>query len=268
MLHGLMLGMWMTAASLVGVWLWRTGAVRRILQIPMAVLVLPLLATTLLCKSTGAMLLLAGGLIVLEAGRILRTNLVVYAVVLSVPLYMAARAKGWWHGEQLLDLAAMVDEDRAESYRFRLENEDLLLERALQKPLWGWGGWGRWRVQDEWGKDVSTSDGLWVIALGETGLVGLAAVTGATLLPVILFIRRIPVRRWARPESAAGAALAMLLVLHALDNLPNAMPNSIFYLVAGGLGGFSVTAARDRIPFARRRIATPAPLAGRTTTET
>ena len=61
---GLELGLWMTAASLAGWWLWRCGALKRIGQIPFGSVLLPILmGTTILCRSTGALALLLIGMV-------------------------------------------------------------------------------------------------------------------------------------------------------------------------------------------------------------
>ena len=72
----------------------------------------------------------------------------------------------------------------------------------MERPVWGWGGWGRNRVFDTSGRDVSVTDGMWVIYLGVYGLVGLVAWTALLLLPSYLFLIRYPVRSWATPEVA------------------------------------------------------------------
>ena len=168
---------------------------------------------------------------------------------------MVVRAEGLWHGEQAVVAARALSEERARSLEFRLENEDLILTRALEKRWFGWGGWGRWRVRDDEGRDITISDGLWVIALGETGLVGLASLTAMILLPVVLLLRRVPAARWGHPAAAPAAALAVLLVLYMLDSLANAMPNPIYMLAAGGLGGLTLAAPRSR------SVADPSPRA-------
>src|SRR5256885_744255 len=62
MQHGLACAMWMTTSTIVGVWLWTSGALKRIGFVPMYLLVLPLLVTAVLCKSAGALILLLAGL--------------------------------------------------------------------------------------------------------------------------------------------------------------------------------------------------------------
>ena len=62
MQSGLAVGMWMTAASLVGVWMWVTGSLKRLWGMPVGALLCVLLPTTVLCKSTGALMFLFAGL--------------------------------------------------------------------------------------------------------------------------------------------------------------------------------------------------------------
>jgi hypothetical protein len=112
-------------------------------------------------------------------------------------------------------------------------------------------------VYNDKGKDIAITDGLWVIYIGTTGVVGLTGVILTILLPSILFWWRCPPEFWRHPMAAPGAAFAVLLPLHMLDNLWNAMLNPVYVLVMGatvGLGA-SVAAAARRAP----RYAAPAP---------
>ena len=192
----------------------------------------------MLCKSIGALLLLAVGILVLQVARRTKSNLVVWALILVPPLYMAARAPGAWSGESLVELArSYINAERAESLEFRLINEDMLAAKALQRPMFGWGGWGRNRVFDEQGRDISVTDGMWIIALGTNGLVGLASLTLVFLLPVALLLRRCPAGSWGDPEVAPAAGLAVLMGLCLIDYLSNALINPIYMLAAGSLMG-------------------------------
>ncbi len=115
----------------------------------------------------------------------------------------------------------------------------------MQRPVFGWGGWGRARVHDENDKDVSVTDGLWIIALGNHGVVGLVSHVAILTLPLLILAARCPARRWNDPDVAPAATLAVLLVLYMIDNLSNAMFNPIYYLAAGALLG---PRALDRVP--------------------
>ena len=116
-------------------------------------------------------------------------------------------------------------------------NEDLLKKKALQRPIFGWSSWGRTLVWDEENRRTATFDGLWIIALAESGLVGLTSVTLVLLLPGALLMRRSSAAAWLSPALAAAVALSLVVALHMLDNLFNAMANPIFMLAAGGTVG-------------------------------
>jgi O-antigen ligase len=92
-------------------------------------------------------------------------------------------------------------------------------------------------VLNEWGKDISTTDGEWIIALGTSGVVGLSALTMIYLLPVIRLWWRLKGPLWSDPSFAAVAALAVILTLYSIDNILNAMLNPVITAVMGGVNG-------------------------------
>lgn len=249
--NGLALGMWMSGASFVGFVLWKSGSLRHIRGIPVGGLLVVLVLTSVLCKSFGALALLATGVATYWLSQRFRTAIPVLCLVAAAPLYLGLRLTGAWSGESLAAASAQIgSEERAESLRFRLQNEELLVARAMQKQIIGWGRFGRFLVRDEQGRQLSIPDGLWVIMLGQFGLVGLAALPGVLLLPVLLLLRRYPVRMWGHPLVAPAAGLAIVLTLFMIDNLFNAMSNPLFMLAAGGLTGLR----RQKLLFDRPRI--------------
>jgi hypothetical protein len=239
---GLELGMWMTAASLAGWWLWRCGAIKRIGPFPFGAMLLPILiGTTILCRSTGAIALLACGVILLWFSVRVRTRLVMASVLFVAPLYVTLRVSNLWSGKQAVDLAeSVVGPVRAESLEYRFKCEKLLITKAVEQPVFGWGGWGRsdvfFHANTPFAKKVPT-DGLWIILLGTKGYVGLTLFYLAMTLPVALFVRRFPARQWGDPRAAAGSLAMVLLILYTVDCLLNAFPNIIYLTLAGGLIG-------------------------------
>lgn len=272
MQHGLMVAAWMMSASLVGVWLWLSGAVRRIGGVPLVWLLVPLVGTALSCKSLGALVLLGVGFCSLLAVKYLRWTGVLVALAVLPVTFMGARIAGRTGGDTLVALATMVNPDRAESLEFRLRNEDLLMRKALRRPLLGWG-WGLGRVQDEWGNDEAVTDGLWIILLGGYGLVGLGALYGALLLPPAVVAWRVRKLR-APPEATAPVlALCAIAILFAVDTIPNAMVNPFFSLICGGLAsGIAILSPRTGLPAARPgpapQTGTPRPGTGISPTDT
>jgi hypothetical protein len=156
-----------------------------------------------------------------------------------------------------------LNAERAQSLDFRFDNEAILSEKAREKMLFGWGGWGRNRVYDyNWEgvlEDITTTDSLWIIAFGVNGCVGLASVTASLLLPVICFSFRYPARLWFTPKIAPAAVLAVCTTLFMLDSVLNNMYNPIFAMVSGGLSGIasnppeSLTPKRTRPKLSPRR---------------
>jgi hypothetical protein len=167
------------------------------------------------------------------------------ALLVAVPLvYIPARVTGAWSGDNLVSfISGTISADRADSLHCRLLNEKILAQRAMERPLFGWATWGGSRVYDDQGKDVSVTDGLWIITLGCHGLYGLTLMILVILLPVITFLRRVPSHLWSGPCAGPAAALAVLLALYMVDCLLNAMINPIFMVMAGGIAGLSATAA-------------------------
>lgn len=235
MQHGLMVGMWMGMASLTGIWLWISGSVRKLFRVPMSWLLAPLLITTLLCKSLGALVLLAIGLGVLWATRAVPSRAFVLILALLAPLYLALRIPKAWSGSDLTEASLMISPDRSSSLKFRIVNEDMLVDRALQRPVFGWGGWGRARVRDHTGHDISVTDGLWIIVIGNEGFVGLFGMVSVFLAPLWSLIRGFPVPFWRHPAVAPAVALCVMVLVYLVDCIFNNMNNPAYTMAVGGL---------------------------------
>lgn len=222
---------------LFGWGLMRAGSTRRHLLPRMQLLTSMALIATLMGKSLGGVGLTFGTAMALWLGERLRTRAIIILMLGVAPLYISTRAAGTWSGEEVVNfIATNISERRAQSFEFRLINEDILLEKALRRPILGWGGWGRNRVFDENGKDLSVTDGHWIIALGIHGFVGLIAWLLATLLPSGMILARL---RQYRIRSARDKTILLLVaaipIIHAIDCLVNAMPNPIYPILMGGL---------------------------------
>jgi hypothetical protein len=238
---GLECGMWMTAVSLTAWWFWRCGVIKKVGSISFGKVLLPiLLIVTFFCRSTGAAALLVGGTFLLWASTRFQTRMLLWALLLVGPFYVALRVPNIWSGEQLVNLAEMsVGQERARSLKVRFTSEDLLIARAIQQPLLGWGGWGRSLVYypDE-SRQVPT-DGLWIIILGTKGFVGLTLFYLAMELPLLLFLLRFPVRIWHNPQVAPATLAATFLGIYLIDCLLNGFINIIYVSLAGGLIGIT-----------------------------
>ena len=226
----------MTAASTAGIWLWASGALKNILGIPFGWCLLALVGTTVLCKVAGGLILLLIGASLWPLLKMSRSRLPAIGLILVPILYLSTRATGLWAGDEAVQfIGAIFNERRASSLQFRLHNENLLVAKALESPVFGWGGWGGARVYNSAGQYAAFTDGMWVIAIGNNGLVGLTALYSALLLPMVLLVRRCPYRLLQTPEMAPVSVVSILVALYSVDCLANAMLNPIYYLALGGV---------------------------------
>lgn len=230
--HGLWVGIFTTLAILASLGLWRvtpTG-VRPWDRLRWLVLAGGLLVVLVLAKSLGALMIaIAFGTVVLFGGR--RVVLLMAAGVAAlVLLYPMARGLGLVPVEQVAALAEALDAERAESFEFRLRSEDLLLDKANDKAVFGWGGWGRNLVYNEWGQQTAITDGAWIIVMGAMGWVGYLTQFGLLCLPLCLLAFR-------REVPAETVFLSVVLSANLLDLIPNATLETITWLLAGAVAG-------------------------------
>jgi hypothetical protein len=151
-------------------------------------------------------------------------------------LYPALRAFNLFPAETLVDTVQLISPERAGSLKQRFDQEKQLLERARERVMFGWGRFGRSRVYDEWGIDVSVTDGRWIVTLGQFGLVGFLAEFGLLAFPVF---RAAGARRFASSaqEKLYLAALSVMISLNIVDLVPNALLAPWTWLLAGALLG-------------------------------
>jgi hypothetical protein len=238
MQHGLAVAAFMMAATLTAFWLWQTGAVKQVWNIPISWLFGALFMSFVLARSTGALSIFVIGVVFLFIGKQLRTALPIFLLIaaIGVYIYINAETTTYFTDQFVSYLSQIFPPDRVASLEFRFNNEELLVDHAREKIVFGWGGWNRARViMPDTGK-LAIQDSMWVLAFGENGTVGLVSVFTAMLLPVVaLFWTRCPARTWTNPKVAPVVALAVIVVLYMLDCVMNAMVNPIYILACGGI---------------------------------
>ncbi len=200
-----------------------------------------LIGTLIACKSMGAMFygIVATPVLWLTTPRI--QVRVVRWLALVILFYPLLRLADLVPVEAIVAKVKEIDVARAASLQFRFDNEEVLLEKARQKLLFGWGGWGRNRVYDEFsGENTTVADGQWIIGLGSGGLLLHFIVFGAILFPVLRaarFVQRLP----ARSDSAKMlAGLCLVVAFGALDLLPNGLFHYLIFFMSGALYGVSI----------------------------
>ena len=263
MQHGLMVGLFMASATVVGFWLWLSGTKKTLGPLPMSWLVVAMILVTLLCKSAGSIVLMLAAIATLLLIYHANYRALFVVLILAGPTYVITRTAGLWNGEQLVNAAEDVfGAERAGSIEGRMFNEDLFTKRADERPILGWSGWNRFQVTDHNGKLQTTPDGMWVIARGQFGFVGLLALGSVLLLPAIVLRVRYPAEIWKRAGFGPALALTMLVLMFTIDCLMNAMVSPMYVLALGGLIGVlphgKVVGSKNRaraIPSKRRALA-------------
>src|SRR5262249_15877679 len=140
-----------------------------------------------LCRTLGA---LAYGAILMPLVRWAkpRTQLRVAVVLVAITLaYPMLRTEDLVPTTFVVDAAGAVDADRAASLKVRFDNGKMGVGRGGERIWLGWGRWGRNRIysEEDAGKDMSITDGRWIITLGTFGLFGFFAEFGLLALSVL-----------------------------------------------------------------------------------
>jgi len=218
---------------------------------PAAYLV-PILA---LCKTLGAVIYAATLVPLAMFARPKTCVKIAAALLIFVCVYPALRTQSLVPVESIVGAAGSVSKERADSFVVRISNEKMLMEKANQKPLFGWGGWGRNRIYDAWdSKDITITDGGWIIyfgAFGWFGYLGLFGMFAVAALRANSFIKRAE-----EQDAKIVSALALMLAMNIADMLPNANLTPLTFVIAGSIAR---KLAHARVVKKSPRAAVPAP---------
>jgi len=225
--HGLVLGIFFSTAVIAAWGLYRHTKDNKWLYLGIWIL-----GTLAISKTLGAfaITLLILALMICVPKRLHMT--VIACISASILLYPMLKGAGLVPTERVVALASAIDPERAGSLNVRLRNEDMLLDRANQKPIFGWGSYGRNRIYNEWGRDVSITDGGWVITIGGGGWVRYIGRFGLlTWAMIALYARR------KEDIDPITITLGFALCANMIDAIPNSGITPITMVMAGALAG-------------------------------
>lgn len=237
--HGIWAAFYLLMAIVAAFALWKTGAFKsnwKFLLIGMY-----LTGVLILAKSLGAWLFAAVLIpVIVLFGMKWQMRLAVCIAAFAIT-YPAMKGAGLVPETTILEAAASIDEDRAASLDFRFHNENRLLERAQEKPLFGWGNYDRNQIMNPSNGMIETiTDGRWIILIGQLGWLGFLAEFGLLVLPVFLLWREIRYREQG-DYSLLIIPLSLILAVNVFDMLPNATLTPLTWLMAGALTGYAET---------------------------
>lgn len=235
--HGLIASFFVMTTAVAAAALWRTR-LRSFQFLPPAGLTAYLSAILVLCKSFGA-LLYGVVLVPLLRWTSPRVHMRVAVVLVSISmLYPALRSFDLFPTHVLVETVAMISEERALSLEFRFVNEDKLLRHAFERPLFGWGRYGRNRVYSEQnGQDASVTDGMWIITIGQFGILGFVAQFGLLALGVFRAASASRHLRGPLQDTIFLSALALIVSANLIELIPNATLLPWTWLLSGALLG-------------------------------
>jgi hypothetical protein len=235
--HGLFVGIYLCIAAIAAMTLYREARREGRATPFWLVGAIWLLVVLFLSKNFGAMMIavvLTAAVFLLGRRSLLLIGLAVAAVVMVYPIL---RGAGWIPVDTVHEFIQSINADRAASLKFRLDTEDALLARASEKPLFGWGSWGRDLLHDPaTGNLVSIVDGIWVGVIGSFGWIGYIGRFGLLTAPILFFA----LRRRAVGDSFLPFGLIITLSATLIDLLPNSALVNYVWLMAGAVAGHAL----------------------------
>ncbi|MEO1196940.1 MAG: hypothetical protein AAFX45_12310 [Pseudomonadota bacterium] len=225
--HGLTVGFFLLMCVMMAFAMFRhTADKSRLLYLLAALWVLAVLAIS---RNLGALIL---GMVFIPLALLLPRYIQIRLTVLITGFFLVYPAV--WQAqilpvERFTEVIAVISEDRASSFAFRFQNEAEILARAAERPIWGWGGWDRWRVFDDQGRDTTIADGIWIITLGERGWVGYVCFFLILTLPIFFLTRA--ARR--KEPSHIIPIMALIMAANLLYMIPNSTLTPLTWLIMG-----------------------------------
>ena len=226
--HGLWVGFYIFTGVIAAASLWRAGQGPKWLLAAVWLFVILFFSRNL---GAFAICILSLGLLFF-LGRRLKT-IAVAAAAITILIYPALRQSNAIPLDTVLEVVGSIDRERMWSLGFRLRNEDELLERAAQKPMFGWAGWGRQHIYSSDGQKLSVSEGRWTQTIGARGWVGYIFFFGLLTCPALVLILK--GRRSNLP--ALSYTLAIITTGNLIYMLPNSTLTPVGLLVFGAFAG-------------------------------
>ena len=233
--HGLGVAFFVMTTVVAAAALWRART--RVAQLSPAGVTGYLSVILVLCKGVSA-LVYGAVLVVLVRWTSTKFQARIAVALVTIALcYPLLRSANLVPTDAIVEAATELSQDRADSLKFRFNNERRILDHASDRIFFGWGRFGRELVYDEkYGKNTSITDGQWIATLGTFGLVGFFAEFGLLVLPIYRVASALRFTVSMR-DGIYLAALALISATNTIDLLPNAGLTPWTWLVAGALLG-------------------------------
>ena len=165
--HGLLVAMFAAVVAVSALVLWNNKV--RVKQFSSKLIAYYFLVVLVMCKSLAAILYGAMAFVALKFTSSKQQYRIALIIASLTMLYPIMSIMHIFPHDTVVELAESIDADRAHSIKYRFDNEDILLAHGRDRFWFGWGGWGRNRVYNDAGVDVSVTDGKWILSFGQFG---------------------------------------------------------------------------------------------------
>lgn len=233
--HGLGLAFWMSTCILAAVALLK-NKIRSTILSPVVV-VCYLFVVLMFCKTWSAAAYAVLGMffiLKLRPSTQVKWSFIIAAIVI---LYPIAKVNEVIPEKEIISTISQYNPARAQSLEFRFQNENEMLAHVLEKPFFGWGGWGRNRIYSKWdGRDLSVTDGRWIAELGTNGWIGFLFYYAILLTPLYYALKTFKYIKEPK-DQVYFAALSIILAICIIDSIPNTGMGPMHLFLAGILLG-------------------------------
>lgn len=236
--HGLWVAFFIMVGTVSAIALMNAKLALKYIKLPLTWAVLFLFVVLILQKSLASLIY---AMLAFITVKLFSPNLRSKAVMIGaliVLMYPLLSILGQFPHKTIEDFAYSYSEQRGQSLNFRFENEKILLSRAYEKPLFGWGKWGRNHVHDDYtGETISVTDGKWIILFGVSGWYGMIAEFGLLILALFMANKAINERLLSKNEKEFLSIHIIIVGIILLDQIPNASLNIFYWVIIGSLFG-------------------------------
>jgi hypothetical protein len=251
--NGNQLGIWMATATLIAMWLWKRKTAKNILGIPLFLVAIALFIITILCQSTGAIVLLLALIpfVFVDPRYLSRTvSIVLVLGILTFASFRLANVVSWHDLVKENPAAHAVDSYLRSigkgSLGWRLSEDERHIGTALDEPILGYGQWNWWHggFQRPWS--------LWLLVFGMYGSVGLVSLEAVLLIPVLRAVW-FPLAQSDIGYTNMRHTLSAAVLITAIDSLLNSAMILPLLLVIGGMTIWSTTDTEVEVDFVKSR---------------
>ncbi|MES2636861.1 MAG: hypothetical protein V4605_06000 [Pseudomonadota bacterium] len=241
--HGLALA-FIISTTIIAAFALHKNKVRFTLMPPSGV-VIYLLVIIFLCKTLSAMIYALFAMYAIY--KLAPSKQIKWALLLAglILLYPVSKTMDIFPDKEIISKIREYSPERAGSMETRFNNEEILLERALKQPYFGWSGWGRSRIYGSSGDDITITDGKWIIEFGSNGIVGFVFYYLILLMP-LAYARKNVIHIQDPKDKVYFSALALILGICIIDSVPNTGMGAMHLLLAGALLGQSELLAKQK----------------------